>query len=107
MKRKIEIYERACFTYGVMTLCYLIDQYEQEDNFEECDLILKAINNIQALGVKLPTKYTEASVNWLNRNMQKTCKDFFGLEIPLEKIKANERIPIYAELVKQEILKIK
>ena len=65
---KKEGYRKALYSYGFITLCYLIDQYECEENFEECQIILDAIkeHNLK-MSDSLPTKYDETAKEYFSK----------------------------------------
>ena len=63
-------YTKALFKYGIVPLTLLLDEYEQEGNFEECSIIFDAISFVNKHtftvgGEKLPTKYSSSSLSEL------------------------------------------
>lgn len=70
-KRKLQIflkeikeqrYVQALFRYGIVPLTLLLDEYEQDGNYEECQIIVDVINFVNKYtgeedAEKLPTKY--------------------------------------------------
>lgn len=67
-------YKECLFRYGFITLCYLIDKYENEENYEECQVIYDAIEYVskhsgRKMSTKLPTK--------LDANCMRQFKDAF------------------------------
>lgn len=94
---KRQRYLGALFTYGFITLCYLIDKYEKEGNYEECQIIVNSIKEVNAIReLDLPTKYDEHSWQYFLKAMN--GMGFKGF------ITAHN-IPYYAEEIEQEIHK--
>jgi len=54
---KSDAYSNALYMYGFYVLCYLIDEYEASEKYEECHLITEAIKKHNRLhDVNLPTR---------------------------------------------------
>lgn len=62
---RMKRYEDCIIKYGVIAVCYLLREYEERENYEECYIIHSAIqsHNIQS-GQHLPTTY-EGCLNLL------------------------------------------
>lgn len=53
-------YEDALYKYGVMTLCYLIKEFERKENYEECQLVVDVIREHNLMMFDdLPTRYED------------------------------------------------
>ena len=64
-------YKKALYLYGFYTLCHLIDQFEQEEQFEECKLILEALNEHNSqFNFNLPTKYDSKAKEYFHKISQ-------------------------------------
>lgn len=51
-------YLQALYQYGFYTLCYMIQEYEKEENYEECQIIMDAIRkHNEELNDNLPSKF--------------------------------------------------
>jgi transcription elongation factor GreA-like protein len=87
-------YHEALYKYGILTLCYLIREYEETQNFEECAVILEAIReHNEVMKDDIPTKYEEC-LQYLRTNIRTE----YGAMLTEEKI---QQIPGYALLVKR------
>ena len=42
---KRQRYQGAIFSYGIVTLLYLLREYEEEENYEECQIVLDSIRD--------------------------------------------------------------
>lgn len=59
-------YLQALYQFGVFTLCYMITQYEQEEKYEECEIILSAIKEHQAtIKEEMPTRFDKETKDYL------------------------------------------
>lgn len=95
---KRQRYLQGLFGYGFITLCYLIEKYEAEGNYEECQIILDAIQEVNSIRkLDLPTKYDDKAWQYFLDAMGE-----FGLS---GKITASN-IPYYAELIERDIASI-
>ena len=90
-------YVQAIFRFGIVPLTLLLDEYEQESNFEECQIILNAINFVNQYtdGEKLPTKYDSKALSKLKEQFS-----LFGFKGNT----AIKNIPYYIEEIKQMVL---
>jgi hypothetical protein len=92
---KREIYSKALYSYGFYTLCYLINEYEQAGNYEECQIIFDTIkDHNQSMHNDLPTKYDAEAKMYLRK-----AYNSLGLSGEI----AMSNIPSYAEKVKELI----
>jgi len=93
---RTEQYVRACFSYGVITLCYMIEEYAKEENFEECQIILDAINIIsKMIGEEVPTHFDDKAKRWLRLQL-----------IPFTETDGSviiNNLPLYAEHIKNKL----
>jgi hypothetical protein len=64
-------YSKALYLYGFLTLTYLIEEYNQQQNFEECQLILEVLqeHNVKH-ELDLPTVYDKDSILYFKKCMQ-------------------------------------
>lgn len=61
-------YVEALFRYGVVSLLLLLDEYEEEEDYQECEIIKKAIeyvNDNMENQEKLPTIYDSKALSQL------------------------------------------
>jgi len=92
-------YTRALFQYGVVPLTLLLEEYEKDNNFEECQIIYEVILNVnkhffQETEEVLPTKYSKAAV----KNWKKEFNKYgFTGEI------AESNIPFYIEEIREMV----
>lgn len=95
---KKEVYRKALPMYGFATLCYLMDEYEGKEQYEECQILFDVLNEQNQLNRfivgDLPTKFDEYGKEYF--------KKAFG-EWGLTGEIAMENIPAYAEDVKDMI----
>lgn len=64
-------YEDGLLSYGIMTLCYLMREFEKQENYEECQIIYEVISESNRdLNLNLPTKY-EDCVPYLEKEVDK------------------------------------
>lgn len=90
---KKERYLKSLPIYGFITLVYLIDEYAQEENYEECQLIFETLTEYnEKFKADLPTMFNEDARSYLKEAMQE-----YGLtgEITLN------NVPYYAQKVKE------
>lgn len=96
---KEQRYIRALFSYGIVPLTLLLDEYEQDGNYEECEIIYNAISFVNEHtfgeeGEKLPTKYDSESLSKLRGNF-----NLYGFKGDI----AIANIPYYIEEIKQMV----
>jgi len=61
-------YLEALYRYGFMTLVYLIDEYEKDQNYEECEIIFSAImQHNKYLNHNHPTKYNDEAKEYFKK----------------------------------------
>lgn len=75
---RINAYRKALPVYGFLVLLYVMEEYKQEEKYEECECILKAVqyNNIM-FGLDIPTEYNQESIDYFLRESYKvTGRDF-------------------------------
>lgn len=90
-------YIKCINRYGVYTLLILLQEYEQQENYEECDHIYNAINEVNNdLKSDLPTLLPD---NWKDE-VRKTISQF-GLKSNGSTIFNN--IPSYIEEIKSNL----
>ena len=53
-----QYYINAINRYGIVPVLLLLEEYERENRFEECVLILKAIEYLNFLGEDFPKRYS-------------------------------------------------
>lgn len=73
-------YLGALYRYGFITLCYLIQEYEKEENYEECAIILSALNkHNDILKDSLPTRMNDDCIKyWKDSFMEFGLSGTFG-----------------------------
>ncbi len=53
-------YVTSAFFYGFIVLCYLITEYEKAEDYEECGIIIEAINDYnEAHNMDIPTYFND------------------------------------------------
>jgi hypothetical protein len=99
-KEKEVKYKQLCYKYGVITLCFLIDEYAKQEEYEECQIILNAINQLsEKWGEIYPTTYDDYSKRWFERNIRKiTGTDGYFII---------DNMPYYIEQVKKDMSNVK
>ena len=86
IEKKKNVYKNSLYAYGVLTLVYLIEKYQEKEHYEECKIILDVIiEQSEKLGIILPKSYSnefdEKLVhNLLNELEQKGFDTIFYLE---------------------------
>lgn len=59
-------YINCLYDYGFFVLCYLIDKFEKEENYEECELIVSAIkHHNEVYNDNIPTSFDKKSKEYL------------------------------------------
>ena len=92
---RINLYLESIFKYGYITLCYLLSQYEKDEEYRECELILHALQHHQlCYSHKHPTKYNDEAKAELRKELQEF--GFSGDTII-------QNIPIYAAEIKKHV----
>lgn len=80
--------------YGIATLCFLVKHHERNENYEECAIIIDAIDNIATtLNEKLPTTI-EKAVIYHSEQMQ---------SIGFDGLISRNNMPMYAGIVLNEM----
>lgn len=88
-------YREYCFKYGVLTLCYLMKEYESIQEYEECQIILNAINKLsEKFDMYLPTIFDDKAKRWLDIQLI-TMTETNGVTLV-------GNIPYYAEQIMNE-----
>lgn len=69
-------YVQALFAYGIIPLTLLLEEYEQQEDYEECEIICSAINYVNKytephMDDKLPTRYSKDLVHQLKSEFNK------------------------------------
>ena len=96
---KEKIYRTLCFKYGVLTLCYLITEYAKEENYEEAQIILNAINSLNKdFDGDFPTVFNDKAVAWYYEKISK-CLDKRPSYVTVD------NLPHYAKELKSEVKK--
>lgn len=96
IKAKEILYRRSAFKYGVITLCYLIDIYSKEENYEECQIILDVINSLsEKYEMWIPKKFDDQAKLWLKVKLKKITGTNGETII--------HNLPFYAGMIKSEI----
>lgn len=73
MNDRVKYYMKACYKYGFLTLCYLIDRYARQEKYEECSFVLQALREIDA---SLPSQWNTDSIAYFRTEIKKiTGKD--------------------------------
>lgn len=101
---KKRAYSKSLYLYGFITLCYLIDKYEKEQKFEECEIIYKVIkDNNKSKKLDLPTKYNKQAIKYF----ADALIDHFGIITHYTISNLKFYVTEVESLVKSEIKKIK
>ena len=91
------LYIKCIYSYGIIPLLKVLEEYEKVENYEECELIYEAVTTVNSYDERhelLPTRYTPESIDWLKMNFSK-----FGFEGDI----AISRIPYYMDKIKGEV----
>ena len=74
MKNKKEKYKDAILHVGIAALTGALRIYELQENYEECQIIIDAINEINLeYNLDLPTQYEEAFQYWIEALQSHGC----------------------------------
>lgn len=92
-------YVQALFAYGIIPLTLLLEEYEREQNFEECEIIYNAICYVNKYtevidNEELPTKYSPNLIQTVKSNFNK-----FGFKGEI----AINNTPYYIEEIKKMV----
>lgn len=73
---KQQRYISALYCYGIIPLTLLLQEYEKEENFEECNIILEAIKFVNKytephMEEQLPTKYSRDLIDKMKSEFNK------------------------------------
>ena len=96
-----DFYKDNMRIYGIIPILKILQDFEQEENFEECAEILKAIEHYNNMFNKsFPTQYNKTALAWLDVEIRKTT-DFS------EKVREAyiENIDVFVKLIKEKIEK--
>lgn len=53
-------YESLIFKLGILSILFVLEYYQENENYEECKLIIDAINKIEVeKGIRLPRRIDE------------------------------------------------
>lgn len=64
MNTTTETYKKYMFYYGILTILFILEHFEQEENYEECHKIIEAIKQQEKyLDIKLFTRMTNESIS--------------------------------------------
>lgn len=92
---KTQKYRKALFAYGFLTLLYLLNEFEQEENFEECEAILTVLTWCNSkFNTEIPTKGGKEAIAYFRKEMK---------ERGLKGDTIISNIPFYAKEVKSDI----
>lgn len=95
---KKQRYKAAIFSYGIVTLLYLLKEHEQTENYEECQCIIESIQefnkhwDFKGHGGELPQSLNDINISeflkeaWANFDM-KPDNYLNNLDYYIEKIK--------------------
>lgn len=88
-------YKKYIFTYGILSILFALKEFEQKENYEECQKIINAIKEYEIrLGIKLFTIINKETINEVIKTYKK-----FGLTGE----NAVENSKIYAEQIIKEV----
>lgn len=92
-------YVQALFRYGIIPLTLLLEEYEQHENFEECEIIVSAIKYVNKytephVDDKLPTRYSSGLVQQIKSEFNK-----YGMKGNI----AMQNTPYYIEEIKKMV----
>ncbi len=92
---RIKLYSSSLLQYGFITLHYLINQYQQEENYEECKLLLAVLQQYNQLhAFNLENDFNENTEAFFKSN-----SDYLNYK----QGSLNNNVPLYAEEVKKAI----
>lgn len=79
---RMKRYEDCIIKYGVIAVCFLLSEYERLEKYEECHIILTAIQSHNAATYQsLPTTYA-GCMELLRDNSDSMEYDFMLKEVP-------------------------
>ena len=94
-RMRINMYLESIFKYGFITLCYLISQYEEEEEYRECELVLHAMSHHKSCySHDMPTKYNKEAIQALKDELVK---------FQLEGTTIINNLPVYAGEIRSKI----
>lgn len=95
MNPEVEKYRIQIFKYGILSLLFVLEHFEKEENYEECQNIIDAIRlQEERLDIKLFTVINEKTIQEVINSYKS-----FGLT----GINAVENSQYYAELIIEEL----
>lgn len=98
--RKIELYKESLFSHGIISLCYILSEYEKEEDYEECKILLEVIEGIKKkYDINIPSLYNEVSLKWSKSEMSK----LIGKDVSDS---FENMIPVYAGEIRDKIKKL-
>lgn len=69
---KILNYRKYIFMYGIISIILVLEFFEQQEDFEECQIIVKAIREQEEIiGAKLYTRITEDCIKDVTKSYKK------------------------------------
>lgn len=106
---KIEVYQQSMLKYGIVTILYVMLDHELCENYEECAIIKKSIDDLNQRFTKtpkLPTTLTGLNVkSFLNETSRSFNHTPYIGTFTADSFFVN--VDYYIECVKKEIDKIK
>lgn len=51
-EEKVEAYKTMCYQYGLTAILVILRQYDDADNFDECQIILDSLNAIEGYTIQ-------------------------------------------------------
>lgn len=93
----MSVYEQAILSWGIIPILRILRRNEIVENFEECEIIVRAIDDLNRFtGGTMPTKIEEAEIDKI-----KSAFDRFGGELTGEKYVS--RLNDYTRQARKEI----
>jgi len=97
-ERKIDAYFKGAQKYGILALCFLINEFEKEELYEECALIIKSIDRLsEQAGTKLPSRLNKNAIEWVCERLR---ANKVSKEVAQQIV---SRAPYYANIIKSQI----
>lgn len=97
LKTTTKFYTKNIFLYGILTILFVLEYFESNEDYEECQTIMNAISEIEErINSKLFTKITKENIQIVINTYVNT----FGLT----GINAVENSKYYRDLILSEII---
>jgi hypothetical protein len=74
-RMRITKYQESIFKFGVLAIAYLITEYEEQENYRECEVLLfSLLQHNKAFNQDTPTRIDENSIEWAKKEFWNVSK---------------------------------